>query len=108
MSGNRERRPRRANGANVTQLRRKIDQGRFRDKVAGSDPTVTPLGTDDEAAGVPARAEEAAPTPATPDRTLHGIRRGPASTGARPVPMVAYAAPVVAVILAAVVAWLAL
>lgn len=104
MSGKKERRSRRANGANVAQLRRKIERGRFRDEVAGSDPTVTPLGTDDEAAGRPARPEEAEGLrPAAHDRTLHRTGRG----AARPAVM-AYAAPVVAVIMAALAAWFAL
>jgi hypothetical protein len=38
-------------------LRYEIDHGRGGDKVDGSDPAVAPLGTDDEAGGVP-------PTPA--------------------------------------------
>jgi hypothetical protein len=35
------------------QLRNDIDAGRTGEKVAGSDPAVAPLGTDDEAAGMP-------------------------------------------------------
>lgn len=35
------------------QLRRDIDRGRTRDKVAWPDPALAPLGTDEEAAGTP-------------------------------------------------------
>jgi hypothetical protein len=43
-------------------LRGAIDSGETRDKVPGSDPAASPLGTDDEAAGTPisARQSEAA------------------------------------------------
>lgn len=43
-------------------LRSAIDSGQTRDKVAGSDPAASPLGTDAEAAGTPvsARQSEAA------------------------------------------------
>jgi hypothetical protein len=37
-------------------LRDQIDSGKFRDKVAAPDPATSPLGTDDEAAGVPTPA----------------------------------------------------
>ena len=37
-------------------LRDQIDSGKFRDKVAAPDPAASPLGTDDEAAGVPTPA----------------------------------------------------
>jgi hypothetical protein len=37
-------------------LRDQIDAGKFRDKVAAPDPAMSPLGTDDEAAGVPTPA----------------------------------------------------
>jgi len=37
-------------------LRDQIDAGKFRDKVAAPDPATSPLGTDDEAAGVPTPA----------------------------------------------------
>ncbi|WP_370222525.1 hypothetical protein [Pararhodobacter marinus] len=50
----------------AAQLRRAIDQGVMRDKVAGDDPAAAPLGTDDEAAGTPppaALAETEAPPP---------------------------------------------
>lgn len=48
---------------NVDQLRDRIDSGKTGDKVAFSDPSAAPLGTDDEAAGTPpsrARIEAAA------------------------------------------------
>ncbi|MGQ4272932.1 hypothetical protein [Terrihabitans sp. B22-R8] len=35
------------------QLRADIDKGRTGDKIAGSDPAASPLGTDEEAAGTP-------------------------------------------------------
>jgi hypothetical protein len=38
---------------NVTKLRRDIDAGRTADKSPGIDPAAAPLGTDDEAAGMP-------------------------------------------------------
>jgi len=47
---------------NTERLRHKIDSGRTGDKVAGSDPTVASLGTDDEAAGKPPRPHEIART----------------------------------------------
>jgi len=37
-------------------LRDQIDSGKFHDKVAAPDPATSPLGTDDEAAGVPTPA----------------------------------------------------
>lgn len=40
-------------------LRRDIDAGRSRDKVAFPDPAAAPLGTDDEAAGTPISREQA-------------------------------------------------
>lgn len=44
--------------ATVERLRRDIDLGKTRDKVAFPDPAAAPLGTDDEAAGTPATAAE--------------------------------------------------
>jgi hypothetical protein len=38
-------------GATTDRLRRDIDRGRARDKVAVSDPAAAPLGTDSEAGG---------------------------------------------------------
>jgi hypothetical protein len=43
--------------ATVAQLKRDIDAGRTGDKVAFSDPGLSPLGTDDEAAGRPPRPD---------------------------------------------------
>lgn len=40
------------------QIRRAIDTGQTRDKVEAPDPAAAPLGTDDEAAGVPPVAED--------------------------------------------------
>jgi hypothetical protein len=45
-------------GANVTQLREQIDQGRSGDKVSHVDPSAAPLGTDDESAGQPPTTEQ--------------------------------------------------
>lgn len=45
-------------GGGVARLRDDIDSGRTGDKVAAPDPAAAPLGTDDEAAGTPPRAEE--------------------------------------------------
>jgi hypothetical protein len=45
---------------NVDQLRHDIDSGRTGDKVSAPDPAIAPLGTDDEAAGTPARPHEVA------------------------------------------------
>jgi hypothetical protein len=44
--------------ATTEQLRKDIDRGRTRDKVAGSDPAMVPLGTDEEAAGTPLGPKE--------------------------------------------------
>lgn len=41
-------------GSTTAQLKADIDSGRTGDKVASPDPGLSPLGTDDEAAGVPA------------------------------------------------------
>lgn len=40
-------------------LRRDLDSGRGRDKLAAPDPAAAPLGTDDEAAGTPISPEQA-------------------------------------------------
>jgi hypothetical protein len=47
-----ERRPT-PHSPTTAQLRHDIDSGRTGDKVAGFDPAVAPLGTDEEAAGTP-------------------------------------------------------
>lgn len=44
----------RRDGATYAQLKNDIDSGRTGDKVGGFDPGASPLGTDDEAAGVAA------------------------------------------------------
>jgi hypothetical protein len=41
----------------MDQIRASIDRGQTGDKVAHPDPAAAPLGTDDEAGGVPADAE---------------------------------------------------
>lgn len=46
-----------AEGSTVAQLKADIDAGRTGDKVSNADPGLSPLGTDDEAAGNPASAE---------------------------------------------------
>ena len=43
---------------NTERLRHEIDSGRTGDKVAGFDPTIASLGTDDEAAGTPTTDRE--------------------------------------------------
>ncbi len=53
--------PRRAGDANtVSQLKNDIDSGLTGDKTATADPGLSPLGTDDEAAGRPASPERVA------------------------------------------------
>ena len=47
-------------GNTVSQLKADIDAGRTGDKVAEGDPGLSPLGTDDEAAGRPASPERVA------------------------------------------------
>ena len=49
-----------ANRDTVAQLKDDIDSGRTGDKIAVPDPGLSPLGTDDEAAGHPASAESVA------------------------------------------------
>lgn len=61
----------RAPGDTVAQLKADIDSGRTGDKVAAGDPGLSPLGTDDEAAG----------TPASPER-IHAARAQEAKIGA--------------------------
>ena len=46
-----------APGSTTAQLKADIDAGRTGDKVSNADPGLSPLGTDDEAAGFPASAE---------------------------------------------------
>ena len=65
-----------AQASTTAQLKADIDAGRTGDKVSNADPGLSPLGTDDEAAG----------TPASPDRialahrneTRIGAQAGPA------------------------------
>ncbi|MPY69017.1 MAG: hypothetical protein GEU92_02905 [Alphaproteobacteria bacterium] len=59
------------------ELRHDIDSGRTGDKVPASDPAVTPLGTDEEAAG-------SAPDPEAVTRTREEERRSAAGISARP------------------------
>jgi hypothetical protein len=67
-------------GATTAQLRRDIESGATGDKIAVLDPAMSPLGTDDEAAGVPPTPELvqavreaerlAAPPPGDPGRRV--------------------------------------
>jgi hypothetical protein len=59
--------------SNVTELRARIDAGRTGDKVPGGDPAAAPLGTDEEAAGTPAKPAEIAT--ALEDETRQGRAR---------------------------------
>lgn len=56
MAADREQ-PRETPGSGAP-LRGAIDSGQTRDKVMGSDPAASPLGTDDEAAGTPISAQQ--------------------------------------------------
>jgi hypothetical protein len=72
--------PMRGPGATTAQLRRDIESGATGDKIAVLDPAMSPLGTDDEAAGVPPTPELvqavreaerlAAPPPGDPGRRV--------------------------------------
>ncbi|MBV8848419.1 MAG: hypothetical protein JOZ16_02410 [Methylobacteriaceae bacterium] len=53
-----------SSGATAAQLRKDIDSGKTGDKVAASDPSAAPLGTDEEAGGV-----------TTPDEALEKARQ---------------------------------
>ena len=55
-----EQRRRAGNDNTVAQLKDDIDSGRTGDKTATADPGLSPLGTDDEAAGRPASPERIA------------------------------------------------
>jgi len=85
---------------NVVQLRRDIDSGATRDKVAMLDPAAAPLGTDDEAAGATSSPEMVA--------NVRSIERAPARVIAREDRRARWLAGalVVAVLLAAVALWL--
>lgn len=70
--------------ATSDQLRTEIDRGRAGDKVPFRDPAAAPLGTDDEAAGLPptmdtvdrARDRETLATPHHPPAVTHEASRG--------------------------------
>src|SRR3954471_15829642 len=66
-------------------LRDQIDSGKFRDKVAAPDPATSPLGTDDEAAGVPTPAAsvryESPSTPAYAPEGSHSKNTPPTRQG---------------------------
>jgi hypothetical protein len=74
-----------ARGATVAQLRQDIDSGATGDKVPVLDPAMSPLGTDDEAAGAPSppglvaavrRAERVDPRPPGHPHDRGGSRLG--------------------------------
>ncbi|MBP0445269.1 hypothetical protein J8J14_10815 [Roseomonas sp. SSH11] len=73
--------------ANVAQLKRDIESGATGDKVPMLDPGLSPLGTDDEAAGAPpdpklvaeVRERERRDAPIPPDAASHAQRVGPSS-----------------------------
>jgi len=62
--------------ATAEQLRDDIDSGRTGDKVCAPDPTVAPLGTDDEAAGYPPSPEAIALARKLENRRLPDQVRG--------------------------------
>lgn len=96
----------------VEQLRRDIDNGQSRDKVAYADPTSNPLGSDDEAGGTPntperialARRTELArsdsPAAETPDERGRPVSGNPLLSGERWVWWLFGALVLVAVVLA--------
>lgn len=64
--------PRKSNEpSNVEQLREEIDKGEFADKVDYTDPAAAPLGSDDEAAGNPPRADEVSKAIPPHGKSLH-------------------------------------
>lgn len=85
---------------NVVQLRRDIDSGATKDKVAALDPAAAPLGTDDEAGG--------ATLPPGLVGNIRSIERAPVRMRAREDQRARWLAGglVVAVLLAAVALWL--
>ena len=59
-------------GNTSAQLRDDIDSGRTGDKVSWPDPAAAPLGTDDEAAGMPPQPHELAAACAYENSRAHG------------------------------------
>jgi len=66
---------------NVARLRSDIDGGRTGDKTSGIDPAAAPLGTDDEAAGMPI-ARDVAEDVRRKETDSAAARRGRANAGA--------------------------
>jgi|UPI00054E66E5 hypothetical protein len=87
---------------NAEQLREQIDRGETGDKVDFPDPAMAPLGTDDEAAGHPPRAVEAAPQHITEQPAIEAGSRKP-SSGGRVMVLILSVAAVTALALVAVV-----
>jgi hypothetical protein len=58
----------------VAQLKADIDAGRTGDKVANADPALSPLGTDDEAAGTPPGPEAVALARKTEAKPFEPVR----------------------------------
>ncbi|QHQ37371.1 hypothetical protein GO499_10475 [Algicella marina] len=93
----------------VDQLRDEIDRGGTGDKVAFLDPAAAPLGTDDEAAGLPPERARAAQAMAT--ETVRGqavdTKPGPADRHANHVaPQTIAIGVAVAVLVIALIFWL--
>lgn len=63
-------------GATVAQIKDDIDSGRTGSKVATADPGLSPLGTDDEAAGRPASPETIAKARAEEQRIGRAAQAG--------------------------------
>ncbi len=89
---------------NVAQLKDDIDSGRTGDKTAVSDPGLSPLGTDDEAAGRPASGEQVA-LARRQEAAIGALatKDDPSPQRSRYIPVLVMAA-VVVIIIAAVVA----
>jgi hypothetical protein len=64
--------PLRTQPRNLDQYRHQTDAGRFGDKVAVGDPAAAPIGTDDEAAGMPVPADIVAATAAHQSQIAQG------------------------------------
>jgi hypothetical protein len=60
---------------NWQQVRAKIERGESGDKIGGFDPAAAPLGTDDEAAGVPTHPVEEDANPGGAPVRRHQFRR---------------------------------
>lgn len=92
------RQPSRVNSHDtVAQLKADIDAGRTGDKVANADPGLSPLGTDDEAAGTPPSPEAVALARATEAKPFEPVR------DTRSTPGINLLLPLVIVVVAAMV-----